>query len=89
MSVDRAIRVLTVDDHPRLWEGIARSRSMVPFQSRRLLTRFESYMRSQGFTADYGALAYFPSAMRNAIVDAGSGMKLLRVTYDGYPLALG
>src|SRR5258708_10334059 len=33
--------------------------------------------------ATYGRFAYFPSALRNPIMEAGAGLKLLRLTYDG------
>jgi hypothetical protein len=34
-------------------------------------------------TATYGQLAYFPSELRNPIMQAGAGLNLLRLTYDG------
>ncbi len=35
------------------------------------------------FPIGYAALAYFPSHLRNAVIDAGGNLTLLSVTYDG------
>lgn len=35
-----------------------------------------------GFGAGYGQLAFFPAALRNPIMEAGSNMTLLKMTYD-------
>jgi predicted nucleotidyltransferase component of viral defense system len=49
------------------------------------LRQFVDALFSPFPTAGYGALAYFPATVRNAVMEAGAKRRILRLTYDGVP----
>ncbi len=49
------------------------------------LTQFSASVHDLfgSLSTGYGELAYFPAELRNPIIDAGCGMKLIAITYEG------
>jgi len=76
---------LPLDVLERVWDKyiICPLEGIIPFKD--AMTQYRTVVNSLfgSYPVGYGTMAYFPSAMRNPIIQAGQEQQLLSITYNG------